>query len=139
MAIAYLKGGHLDPQLPIRTSEEPKKATRDRCLPRSFGRRVPIVDTATPTVGPLDFSVISVYTPPRFISFFTTNPSGQGPGLGLAPVYGIVKQSGGHIWVNSEPGQGTTIKIFLPRVDEEAGSVAAAGDPGPLPGGSISC
>jgi len=114
--------------LTITTSQ----ATLDEAYIRDGHRDAAIGDYAVLSVSDSGIGMDAATKARAFEPFFTTKAAGQGTGLGLATVYGIVKQSGGSLWLYSEPGRGTTVKIFLRRHEQPDESRVAAGAPARL-------
>ncbi len=113
---AMPEGGTLTIRTANLTTAAPIPAVGEM-LPAGDYARIDIVDTGS---GIEPEIIDRIFEP-----FFSTKPVGAGTGLGLATVYGIVKQSGGHVAIESEMGAGTTFSIFLPRYAESAGAAAA--------------
>jgi signal transduction histidine kinase/CheY-like chemotaxis protein len=113
---AMPEGGTLTIRTANLTAAAPIPAVGEM-LPAGDYARIDVVDTGS---GIPPEIIDRIFEP-----FFSTKPVGAGTGLGLATVYGIVKQSGGHVAIESKPGAGTTFSIFLPRYAESAGAAAA--------------
>jgi PAS domain S-box-containing protein len=117
---AMPEGGSLTIETSNVSLDEPYVVSKKAAIPT--GRYVVLTVTDTGSGIPPE------HLPHIFDPFYTTKPSGKGTGLGLATVYGIVKQNHGFVWAYSEKGMGTVFKVYLPSVQERAMKIAEAGE-----------
>jgi len=125
---AMPKGGRLRVAVRALVLDSPTKSPIDA---------VPAGDWAVISVSDDGLGISSKNRDRIFEPFFTTKPVGQGTGLGLPMVHGIVTQHGGYVTVNSEPGLGTTFTIYLPRVDHQRSEAVRRTLTAPMSGGKV--
>jgi PAS domain S-box-containing protein len=127
---AMPNGGTLTISTADRQFDEADLADQDEAKPGGYVE-IAVTDTGT---GMTPDVLARAFEP-----FFTTKPIGRGTGLGLSQVFGFVRQSGGFVRLESEPGQGTTVRIYLPRFLQtaDAAPAAAAGPPEPVVPGDV--
>jgi PAS domain S-box-containing protein len=117
--------------LALATADVELSETSVRAHPGLRGGRFVVLAVSDTGVGMTDDVKNRMFEP-----FFTTKQPGQGTGLGLATVYGIIQQSGGQIEVDTLPGHGTTFRLYLPRAEEADAEAGSRGEAAPVPRGS---